>query len=260
MSKITKLLCLLTCLGCGTAIQSKIRMYAVCSPSHDILLNDWYLPTIVDDYELIVNRFEQVCKTGKFESAGWCKAMMAKVDTIIEAIELGMKDGQEEWFVFSDVDIQYFRPMHDELAKAMKGHDMAFQRSEPRDPRICAGFFACRSNEKTLKLWRDVKAYMEAHPKVPDQNALNRLLRIGTRIKANTYDISWRYLPSTFATGGYWNIFQCPKEKKFPKNLILHHAVRVIGIPAKIKQLRYVRDYIAPGYVPPSRKPKDSEE
>src|SRR5579863_9116343 len=84
--------------------QDKIKLYAIYTPSHEILKDSYFLPSIQDDFELIIENVEQTCESAKFMSAGWTKTTIKKVDLIIRAI-------QENWdslFIFSDVDIQFF--------------------------------------------------------------------------------------------------------------------------------------------------------
>src|SRR5947207_1978386 len=149
--------------------QEKIKLYAIYTPSHAILKDTYFLPSIQDDFELIIEKVEQTCPTAQFMSQGWTDTTIKKVDLIIRAIE-------ENWgslFIFSDVDIQFFAPIQDLILSLIKDNDIIMQKNCPSGV-LCTGFFACRGNEKTLRLWKDVKKLMEKHSSKSDQISFNR--------------------------------------------------------------------------------------
>ncbi len=216
----------------------RIKLYSLCTPSHEVLRDNYFLPSITnhDDYEVVIESAEQTCASASYFHAGWNKTMLAKVDVIIKAI-------QENWgklFIFSDLDIQYFAPTEALLVKLMHGKDIIIQRGGPEGS-FCAGFFACLGNKKTLNLWQEIKRQMLANPKLDDQTPLNNLL-----IRTNPYKISWSLLPVRFYNGGIftgknWNP---GTPLQIPKNIVLHHACWTIGIPNKVAQLDYIRDVV----------------
>src|SRR5579864_4047396 len=88
------------------ADQKKIKLYALYTPSHEVLKNTYFLPSIQDDFEIILEECEQTCPTANFLSEGWTQTTMRKVDLIIRAIQ----ENWDSFFIFSDVDIQFFHP------------------------------------------------------------------------------------------------------------------------------------------------------
>ena len=219
-----------------------LKLYAFYTPSHKVLLDEWFLPSMQDDFELILECYDQSCKDGDFMKDGWIETMLHKVDLVIRGIE-------ENWggfFVHSDVDIQFFRPIGAVIIKLMEGKDMVIQKDHPRGL-SCAGFFACRGNKKTLALWQEIrrrlsdKEYMKNHPGTHDQQELKNLT-----ILSNPYGIIWEFLPTTFLNGGTltgkrWN----PGDKlSLPSNIYLHHANWTVGIENKIAQLKYVKSLV----------------
>jgi hypothetical protein len=172
-------------------------------------------------------------------SEGWTKTTMRKVDLIIRAI-------QENWgkiFIFSDVDIQFFRPVKNFILILMKGKDILMQKNNPEGV-LCTGFFACRANEKTLQLWIDVKHTMEEKQLQSDQISFNQCIKRGS--KKNSYDVVWDYLPHTFFGGGTLTGYMWKPGMllPIPYNIMLHHANYTRGIKNKIAQLIYVRDEV----------------
>ena len=217
------------------ASPGKMRMYACYSPTHEVLFKDWFLPSIKDDYELIVEQHEQYCSSAVYMSDGWTNATLKKVDMIVKAI----KDNWGKVFVYSDVDIQFFRPTKDILLKALDGKDMVIQRDSPQGI-ICTGFFACRANNNTLKIWQEVQRLLsdKSQPPSDDQIVFNTL------IGQKKFPLVWNFLPVTFLSGGtltgrHWNVGD---TLPIPKDIVLHHANWTLhGVKNKIEELRYVR-------------------
>ena len=218
----------------------KIKLYAIYTPSHAILKDKWFLPSIQDDFDLVIEFHKQTCSSASFMDTGWTSTTVKKVELIIRAIE-------ENWgkiFIFSDVDIQFFAPIQNKIEQLMKDKDMVIQKNHPNG-QLCSGFFACRGNEKTLQLWQDAYKLMHNNKEISDQKALNYCLR-GKKSKENKYKVIWDYLPSIFfgaatLTGHGWK----PKRKlPVPKNIVMHHANWTKGIKNKIAQLNYVRKIV----------------
>ena len=218
--------------------QENIKLYAFYTPSHKVFVDEWFLPSMQDDYEIILECHEQKCWSGKFLKKGWLATMLKKVDLIIR----GIQENCGEIFIHSDVDIQFFAPTKELILHAMQNKDIVIQRNAPdrwRNP-LCAGFFACRGNEKTLKLWQMIRQFMITTGK-NDQDGLNYFLR-----RSNHLAIRWGYLPDTFFCGGTFTAREWKPGKPLciPKGIVLHHANWTIGIPNKIAQLHYVRNEV----------------
>lgn len=217
----------------------KIKLYALCTPSHEILKDQFFLPSMQDDFDIIIESCGQTCRTAKFMSEGWTQTTGRKVDLIIRAI-------RENWgdiFVFSDVDIQFFAPIQDTILALMQDKDIIIQKNNPEGV-LCTGFFVCRGNEKTLQLWTDVKQRMQTNQLQSDQISFNQCIK--RHRKKNPYDIAWDYLPDTFFGGGtLTGRLWAPEESlPIPHGIMMHHANWTKGIKNKIAQLVYVRDKV----------------
>ena len=219
--------------------QEKIKLYALYTPSHEVLKDKFFLPSIQDDFEIICEFSEQTCPSVKFMEEGWTQTTIKKVDLILRAI-------QENWgsiFIFSDVDIQFFCPIKKAILKLMKGKDIVMQKNNPEGV-LCTGFFACRANEKTLQLWTDVKKMMQQNSLNSDQNSFNHCIK--RHNKTNPYNVVWDYLPKTFFGAGTLTGFLWYPGMllPIPKNIMMHHANWTKGINNKIAQLIYVRSEV----------------
>ncbi len=238
----------LVCFFLGFAVHvdgsERIKLYAFYTPSHKVFLDKWFLASLQDDYEIILECYDQSCESGDFMKGGWIETMLHKVDLVLR----GIKENWGKVFIHSDIDIQFFRPTQKVILDFMQDQDMVVQRDRPSEGKnwkaLCAGFFACRGNEKTLKLWSEIrrrlsdKKYIHDNPITNDQEELNYLL-----IKNNIFDVRWKVLSDEFFGGGTrtgkrWN----PGDSlPIPAGIFMHHANWTVGLDNKLAQLEYVR-------------------
>jgi len=220
----------------------KIKLYSYCTPSHEILKNNWFLPSIKDNYELVIKEFKQECPSGEFLKNGWEKTIDQKIEMIIGAI----KENWNDVFIFSDVDVQFFGKTERTLLNELAEKDILFQKNcgnlQEIEP-ICTGFFILKANNRTLKLFQEVKNLRASNPEfVGCQSAINYLVKKQPGLLCG-------FLPESFwspgITHGQNNWLWGPgKELKVPKNILLHHANWTKGIENKIKQLEYVKKIV----------------
>jgi len=224
------------CFFSATFAQQKIKLYALCTPSHEILKDQFFLPSLQDNFELIIEHVDQTCSSAKFMDEGWTQTTLQKVNLIIRAI----KENWNTIFIFSDVDIQFFAPMQEKIIKLMEGKDIVMQKNCPSGV-LCTGFFACRGNAKTLQLWEDVKKMMEINSLNSNQNSFNHCIK--RHNKKNPYGVVWAYLPNSFYGGG--TLTGCEwlpgMFLPIPPRIFMHHANWTKGVKNKIEQLNYVR-------------------
>lgn len=214
-----------------TSIQA---LYTLYTPSHEVFYQDWLLPSLKDHFEVRPTRLEARPGPHDFLSDGWGSTMLAKVELILSAIA-------RHWggvFVYSDVDIQFFRPVQEAVQELMEDNDILFQNDNPAG-RKCAGFFVCKAGQETSLLWQRVRAHMIEHRLNSDQAALNEV--------ASGCAIRWAYLPATFFGGGALTgkAWAPTDVLPVPNDIVMHHANWTTGIANKIAQLCYVRDVVA---------------
>ncbi len=253
-----------------------MRLYGVCTPSHQPLLRNWLLPTLQDPYELRIQSYNQIGSEEQhvFGTPQFIRTTMFKLDVVLRAL----RENWEDLFVFTDMDVQFFRPTELLLRRLINGFDLLFQRDSPEGI-ACSGFLLCRATPTTLRFWESVRRYMETFPQKNDQDAVNDLLLIGrvrqqrypgwqvvNRIldmdnpasfklrtlvrfllkKKNQFGLRWNYLPNTFMSGGTLTgrPWKPGISLPVPQGIILHHANWTIGIENKIAQLRLVRQTV----------------
>ena len=173
---------------------------------------------------------KQTTHTGAFMSQGWLDAMDIKLDVILGAIE----DNKDSVFIFADCDIQFFKPFTHLVEKELEDCDIVCQ--EDRGS-MCAGFFGCRSNNKTKELFENIK--LNFRHMVNDQVALNHYKD----------SISYKLLDRDlfYTTGNHFNnpngtyIWDNTTNIIPPQNIVLHHANYVVGVDNKLKLMEMIR-------------------
>jgi hypothetical protein len=236
----------------GSSPKGKIKMYVLYTPSHQYFFENYFLPSIKDDYFLISENCEQECSTGFFEEEGWMDTMNKKVQLVIRAI----KENPEKIFIHSDVDVQFFGKTKDTILRLMADKDIVFQRDRTENLEkgflgvYCAGFFACRGNERTLKFFEDILSQLPGlQAGVNDQVILNNLLESGK------YNIKIGYLPNTFWSPGIEHgdagengknmySWQPGEDIVPPDDIVMHHANWTKGIENKKNQLDFIKDKV----------------
>ncbi len=217
-----------------TQKNAMIKLIYVYSDAHETYKNQWFLPSLKDDLRL-EEHYAQMPGGDIYMEEDWAQGVVFKSETIINAI----KANRGRTFIYSDVDIQFFKPIKDILLEAIGDKDIVCQRDDPRG-QLCTGFFVMRSNDKMLKLWEDVHAAAKKERR--DQLAFNRLIKVYS-------DIRYGYLPQTFFGGGtfFKKIWKPGRPLYIPLGAIMHHANWAIGQDHKSKQLEYVRRVVRCG-------------
>ena len=239
-----------------------LPLYGYCTPSHEILRDEWFLPSVRrwNEFDVRVINGEQLPDGATYKSKDWGRGMQSKVRAILRAIE----ECSGGVFVFSDMDIQYLRPSKDYLLAAIRNCDIAFQRNKPNGE-LCTGFFVCRANDATRALWSSILEALEKDPSKDDQDCAQELLQRRSRLgmlfhfaglfflrsigalsavafRAPGSALRWKLLgPDVYLPGSMWTPGM---PLRIPKAILIHHANWTIGIDNKIAELRYVRETV----------------
>lgn len=227
-----------------------MKLYTFFTRSHLPLLCGHFLPTLEDSFELVIEKKDQLSKSGAYMEDGWIDTMYFKVNVIIRGITENL--GAQSVFIHSDVDIQFFGSIEQDVSRSVAGYDIVFQKGSRS---INNGFIACRANEKTLSFWNDVKRAMREHH-IHDETASMRLLNIPPEYHDDThtahqqfqndYGIAWGYFPVEKFVGGHYCVDSFEKQNFLPPppTTIMHHATSSVGIDGKIHQLDYVKSWM----------------
>jgi MoaA/NifB/PqqE/SkfB family radical SAM enzyme len=203
-----------------------MKLLSVWTPSHEALALKWFLPSILDDYEVITHRMEGEPDGGTFLEPSWSKAVRFKSRKILDMIE----SHPGESFVYSDVDLRFYRPSLAAVEECLSQMDLACQMDDP-EGNLCTGFVAMRAVPAVHQLWSCVHEAVERQGR--DQNEFNRLVRL-------LPDLRWGYLPLEIFGLGTFQGLQWKPDKAFyiPANPILFHANWSVGVHQKLELLQ----------------------
>jgi hypothetical protein len=251
-----------------------VKIYSICTPSHRMLRDAWFLPSLCDGFPVEVLESEQT-GDGSIGNEAFNGVMLQKVRLILRAIEEQWGD----WFIYSDVDVQFLRPVRALAEQCLAEADICFQRDSPTGE-LCAGFFAARGCDSVRRLWQDVETHLSRDLSRHDQTWLNELLDPGgllrhadcpplsrwiwqltrrVRLTLRTYAMCrlerWARLriqssygvriavfPDCVFGAGTLRGLAWDAQKPFPvpRNACVHHANYATGIEAKVEQFQWV--------------------
>ncbi|HHZ95654.1 MAG TPA: hypothetical protein EYN67_08860 [Flavobacteriales bacterium] len=147
------------------------------------------------------------------------------------------KENFGEIIVFSDADVQFFGPIKKILIEELDDFDIACQQGGIFTYfSLCPGFFVCKCNDMTLKLFDNMKKFF----RTDDQFSLNEQKWI-CKYKSLS--------PSKFFTIGHVLYLNNKAGKRWeegggfpiPDTILMHHASGVVGLEKKLKLLDIVR-------------------
>jgi len=253
-----------------------MKLYSLFTNQHKIFKDEWFAPSIKDNFDVIIKEY-QIDDEGEIGNLAFKNAMFLKVSTIINAI----CDNFNDVIIYSDIDVQFFKPIKNYIENLIINFDLLIQRDSPFGV-FCAGFMVIRCNQKTLSLFEAIKKRMKERDTHDDQQIMNEILhydliesnyfnrisialarrwgnvisKLGisenknyelfTSLK-NDFDVKTNHLPPIFFSGGtltgkVWN----PGDfLEIPSGILLHHANWTVGLKNKIKQLEHVRDIVS---------------
>jgi hypothetical protein len=211
-----------------------MKIITFYSDSHLRIYNDYFLESYkkyLSHHRLISKKIEQISPTGEYESIGFDKSMLEKINLIIDNIDLT----DSEPLVYADCDIQFFGDLDFEM-----GNDDIIFQNDFFPNNHCAGFFIAKQNLKVLDFFKTVKDRFikSMDGKIHDQIIINYLFLEGyDKIKKSMLP-SDKYWTVAFSTKGEpWN----GQEIKIPDELIVHHANFTVGIKNKLSLLEEVK-------------------
>lgn len=181
--------------------------------------------SIKDDFELNIL---------EFDADDFTNLMKKKIECIAESIEENMGD----IIIWSDLDIQFFKPCKDILLQSMEEQDICFMDEGGND--VNTGFMVIRCNEKTKKFFEMVLKLDFSQLSINEQSAINMVLNY------YKHDVKWDKLPK--------KIWAYSNGRIPPEDIVLHHAnctlvkdendQLVNSTEKKFEQLRTVKDQV----------------
>jgi len=219
-------------------VQDTYKLYCCYTPDFEHLYRDWFLPSLKDNFEVIVKTFPQDCPTGTFRQEGFNITMLNKLKMLKDAI---LEHSDERIFFYSDIDIIFFDEIIPTCLKSIENVDFIAQQGWP-GPHICAGFFAMKGNKNTLYLVNQAIDLLSHGKAEDDQDAINKVIR-------KTASIKYTLLPpklfpnGRFVLGSKSGFFDENSEIFPPLEMLMFHANCALGLDKKIIFLEKVNNF-----------------
>lgn len=205
-----------------------MKAYCWYTPSHQIFLDEYLVPTLPGSVDLVAVKADQQCSSGRFMSSGWMKSMSSRCEWWVETIS-----SADEPIIFIDADIQFFKDPLPIINEILNEHDLTGHH-DIYVP-ICCGFMAVKPTPSTISLFNHISKTVRDWPN--DQIALNKNLNM----------VKFKSLPNTFWTAGHDTnpkVWHPGTQINPPNDIILHHGNFTVGLDNKIALMNLVRDRI----------------
>lgn len=213
-----------------------VKIYTHYSDSHKSLYEDFFKKSLrklysKDEVSIRVLHHKQTTETGLFMTQGWLEAMEFKLDVITT----GIKETWNDWFIFADCDVQFLRPFAEDIKNELNNVDLVCQDDCNS---LCAGFFGCNSNDKTLQLFQTIRNNFKNM--VNDQVALNHFKQLVNYklLDKNKYFTIGNFFNNSDGTHNWDN----QTKITIPYNILVHHANYVKGVDNKIKLMADIKE------------------
>jgi len=216
----------------------------VLTDSHKILFDNYFIKTIPCPENVIVKTLDLEGK-GVYKSKSWQKAVNTKTEFVLSYLK---KVENDTFFIFSDVDIQFFPDfslelLKNELIKSKK--DILFQKefskksifrkdfSNKNKGEVNAGFYIAKSSSRLLKFFLQVLEALNNSEIKSEQKCINLLLKDSS--------IRWGFLPFSYYA---WSQGLPP-----PGMIYCHHANSAPTVKSKISQFEFIKNYYDSNYI-----------
>jgi hypothetical protein len=207
-----------------------MKIYTMVSNSHRFLYDEFFtnsLNRVEPEIELVaVEQDNAVCTNGSYYADGWKESMEQKIDIYLQAVNTN-----DQYFIWSDVDIEFYSSFVQQCVDELGDYDIAFQ--EGVNEEYCAGFFICKINNNTKRFFELIKNNYSKYS--CDQNAINDNIKEvkGKFLSRDFFNISFEHRQ--------WN----GEDFHILRPIKMFHANYTVGLQHKIMLLSAVRTKIS---------------
>jgi hypothetical protein len=213
-----------------------MKIYAVYT-EEEAVLKDIFVQSLKDTWTVNTVYWGRI--GGNVQDWG-TEAFITLMRRRIEFLVQTIKQVMGHVIIWSDIDIQFFKPCSFLIEKWLGDHDMLFLSEHWPRKQVNAGFVVIRCNAKTLSFYETVLKMNFETFEYHDQSAVNQLLN------DKTVNISWDVLPYQFWAKSHGGVA--------PKDIVMHHAnttfpyekdgKHVSSLELKLEQITSVRNFI----------------
>jgi hypothetical protein len=219
-----------------------LNIHVFCNDGQRVLYDCYFLPSLKDPWKVC---YHPLPNTGPadFGTETFKRLVHEKIKILVT--EILPSEIQNEFFILSDVDIQFFSPCDQSVREAMQGVDIALQSEFGNRFSSLAntGFICMRPNQPMIDFWSKVESNLAEQigkaDFVNEQAIVNKMLPLASNIK-------WAFFPD--AIWAYSNLgFR--RSHRFP-SILLHHANvtsprdGMSSLELKIEQLASVKELL----------------
>ena len=210
-----------------------MKIYTIYSESHKGLYSVFSNSLLNTNVQIHAEETPQVCKSGLYGSGDAINFWRLKVKYIFKILCF-----ETEPFVFSDIDVYFFRDFVSDLEHRLGGNDFIAQFEKHQFgifPTACGGFLYIRPNGRTRKMFLWMLKHLDRFG--DDQKALNAYIYTHPLTKME-------FLPKTYYSINYDNgnkIWNGEDVSVTIKNPFMIHYHWTTGIENKLKLLKMVK-------------------
>jgi len=150
----------------------KLKVVTLYSPSHEKMLNDYFLPSFPKNPFLelkIVQEKQYAGEKPEFNSPAWKRFMIEKSRILLEELE---SIPENDFYLFLDADIIIVNDFTNHLMQKMANLDVYCQSDSPfpQYPNYCTGILALKNNQVVRDLLRAVYGMMDGSLSIGGRN------------------------------------------------------------------------------------------
>jgi hypothetical protein len=188
-----------------------MRIFCVVTPSHKVLYERFFLPSLDQDSFELHSSFLDQEGSGEFLADDFKNCIRFKLAKILESIE----NNSGAIIIWSDVDLQFFGLRPSNISSYFEpGYDFIAQRLNYRDASVCGGFYAIRCSGQALDFFHQVEELTLSTTRGNEQDAINLVLGSGSS------KIKWGFFGREF--------YARTHGIGIPINAVLHHATGLV--------------------------------
>lgn len=193
-----------------------MNIHVFFNDGQKILFDDFFKPSIKDDWNIVVHRISNIPKDADFGTSNFKKIIYEKISVLVEDI---LPSESKNGFILSDIDIQFFKSCYSIINESLKKHEIVFQKEGKDTSAINTGFIAMKPTKNVIDFWTNIKESL--YSKLESEDFINEQALANSLIDNPSIKLNWGIFPSEF--WAFSNLEYRPKKKNI-KNIYLHHA------------------------------------
>jgi hypothetical protein len=208
--------------------EDRIPLLIYYSPSHMHLFESYFYPSYLRhlsaDFDLNVVKGAQLCES-LFRQGNWNQQVKEKVILVNNFIQ----SASHEYFLFSDVDVIFYKNIRNELLEEIEGYDLILQNDSTKDApnTLCSGFYFCKINDSTRSFFKKIVSNFD--DQLDDQQNFNVHLSCDDKLRYKA--LSSRFYNLSYSPSPFWYSGCSIEFPEFP--IVMYHANFTIGVDNK---------------------------